>query len=96
MVVGLDKESDWNGYTIQAESQAIFERLVNDPRLKLPDEVKSLASTVKFVGEEQHPFFPVPYRCAEAQASLLGYVGLLANAISKDRYGLEQTVEVDV
>lgn len=90
------KQDEWDGYTIQAESQAIFERLVHDPRLNLPDEVKGLASTIKFVGEEQHPFFPVPYRCAEAQAGLLGYVGLLANAISRDRYQVEQSVEVDV
>ena len=90
------KQDEWDGYTLQAESRAIFEQLVNDPRLNLPEEIKGLTSTVKFGGEEQHPFFPVPYRCAEAQAGLLGYVGLLANAISRDRYQEEQAVEVDV
>jgi len=86
----------WDGYTIQAESQAIFDRTVADVRLDLPTEIKSLASTVKFDGEEQHPFFPVPYKCAEAQAGLLGYVALLSNAISKQRYALDQEVSIDV
>jgi hypothetical protein len=96
MILQRDETKEWSGYTLQAESQAIYEQLVGDTRINLPEEIKSLASTVTFVGEEQHPFFPVPYKCAEAQASLLGYVGLLANAISRERYQLEQSVEVDV
>jgi crotonobetainyl-CoA:carnitine CoA-transferase CaiB-like acyl-CoA transferase len=96
MTVQQGDTEGWGDYTIQAGSQAIFEQLVNDPRLNLPEEIKGLASTIEFVGEEKRPFFPVPYKCAEAQAGLLGYIGLLANAISRDRYQVEQRVEVDV
>ena len=83
-------------YTLQAEAETIFQQIVHDSRLDVPGSVKDLASSVKFVGDETKPFYPVPYKCAEAQASLLGYVGLFANAISKDRYGIEQDVEIDV
>ena len=84
-----------NQYTLQSESLRIFELIVNNPSLRVPGEVKKLSNTVQFVGDETEPFFPVPHKVAEAQAGLLGYVGLLANTISKERYGIEQTVLVD-
>lgn len=83
-------------YTLQKESQRIFESLVNDKGINLPDEIKALAHTVKFTGDETQPFFPVPYKVAETQAGIIGIVGLLANAIGKARFGAEQEVEVDV
>lgn len=83
-------------YTLQKESQRIFESLVNDKGIGLPDEIKALAHTVKFTGDEVQPFFPVPYKVAETQAGIIGIVGLLANAIGKARFGVEQDVEVDV
>lgn len=83
-------------YTIQGEAKRIFELILHDPRLNAPSEVKALESTVSFVGEETQPFYPVPFKAAEAQAGLCGYLGLLANAISKQRYGTEQEVVVDV
>ncbi|KIW90066.1 uncharacterized protein Z519_09497 [Cladophialophora bantiana CBS 173.52] len=83
-------------YTLQAEAQRIYETIVNDPRLNVPEDVKALADRIHFVGEETQPFYPVPYKCAESQAGLLGHVGLLALAIAKDRYVIDQSCEIDV
>jgi hypothetical protein len=83
-------------YSLQEEAQRIFDSILNDARLHVPEDVKQLASSVKFIGQETRPFYPVPYKCAEAQAGLLGYVGLLANTISKTRYGIDQDVSIDV
>lgn len=83
-------------YTLQSEAQKIYDSIWKDPRLNLPKEVQELADRVHFVGDETQPFFPVPVKCAESQAGLLGYIGLLALAIAKDRYKFDQHVEVDV
>jgi hypothetical protein len=83
-------------YTIQSESQRIYELIVDDARLNLPDEVKALKDRIQFVGDETQPFFPVPFKAAESQAGLLGYVGLLALAIAQERYGIEQECQIDV
>ncbi|KAH8816703.1 CoA-transferase family III domain-containing protein [Xylogone sp. PMI_703] len=88
--------SSGSTYTLQAEAKRIFDRLVNDPKLDLPEESSKLAYTVQFDGDETQPFYPVPYKCAEAQAAVLGYVGLLASTISKIRYGEEEEVKIDV
>lgn len=83
-------------YTLQSEAKRIYHTIVNDSRLEVPDEIRDLVDNVQFVGEETQPFYPVPYKCAESQAGLLGFVGLLAIALAKDRYGEEQTIEIDV
>lgn len=83
-------------YTLQSEAQKIYNSIRKDPRLNLPKEIRELADRVHFVGDETQPFFPVPVKCAESQAGLLGYIGLLALAIAKDRYKFDQHVEVDV
>jgi hypothetical protein len=83
-------------YTIQGEAQRIYKTIVNDSRLNVPEEVKALGDRVNFVGEETQPFYPVPYKYAEAQAGLLGHVALLALAIAKDRYSTDQSCEIDV
>lgn len=94
MAANLAKEE--TGYTLQKEARRIFDSIVSDPRLQAPDEVKAFASKVKFVGDETQPFYHSPWKCAEAQAALLGYVGIFALAISKQRYGLDETAEIDV
>jgi hypothetical protein len=83
-------------YKLQEESRRIFQSIISDERLKVPEEVAALAASVKFTGDESQPFYPVPFKCAEAQAALLGYAGVLAAAISKQRYNVDQTVEIDV
>jgi hypothetical protein len=83
-------------YTIQSEARRIFNAILTDPRLNVPEDVQKLTDKIDFVGKETEPFFPVPYKCAEAHAGLLGYIGVLGLAISKDRYGIEQHVEIDV
>ncbi|KAH7082313.1 CoA-transferase family III domain-containing protein [Paraphoma chrysanthemicola] len=83
-------------YSVQKEAQRIYDCIINDHRLKVPREVLGLADRVHFVGIETEPFFPAPYKCAETQAGLLGYIGLLTLAISKDRYGIAPHAEVDV
>ncbi|KAM0420308.1 hypothetical protein ACHAPT_011969 [Fusarium lateritium] len=84
------------GYTLQGEADRIFHLILNDPRLQAPDEVTAFASQVNFTGDETQPFYHSPWRCAEAQAGLLGYVGVFALAIAKERYGVDETVEIDV
>ncbi|OAL35053.1 hypothetical protein AYO20_05768 [Fonsecaea nubica] len=83
-------------YTLQSEAQRIYEVIVADPRLNLPEEVKRWKDHVQFTGDETDPFFPVPFKAAESQAGLLGYIGLLALAIAQDRYGIEQECHIDV
>ncbi|KEF51213.1 uncharacterized protein A1O9_12716 [Exophiala aquamarina CBS 119918] len=90
---GVSHEQD---YTLQAEAARIFHLILNHPRLDAPAEVKKHAPKVKFVGDETQPFYPTPYKAAESQAALNGYMGLLASAISKKRYGTDQEVVVDV
>lgn len=91
--VQIDSDHD---YTLQGEARRIFEGMVHDPRLHLPEEGKKLASTVNFIGEKTKPFFPVPYKCAETSAALIAYIGVLASTRSRDRYGLDQDIQVDV
>ncbi|KIW88098.1 uncharacterized protein Z519_11208 [Cladophialophora bantiana CBS 173.52] len=83
-------------YTLQSEAQKIFDKIVSDPRLNSPDGVKEFASKMKFIGDETQPFYPTPWKCAESQAALLVYIGIFAAATSKERYGLDQDIEVDV
>ena len=83
-------------YTLQSGAQDIYQTIVNDKRLNIPEEVKALADRISFTGEETQPFYPVPHKCAESQAGVLGLVGLFALAIAKDRYGTDQKCEIDV
>lgn len=83
-------------YTLQSEARRIYHEIVNDPCLYTPTEIRDLIDNVRFVGEETQPFYPVPYKCAESQAGLLGYIGLLALAIARDRYKEEQCIDIDV
>lgn len=92
----MPEPSSQEEYTLQNESRRILNLIVQDKRLNLPDEVKDRAHAIKFVGDETQPFFPVPIKCTEAHAGLVGAIGLLANAITKARYGIEQEVQVDV
>ncbi|OQV07484.1 hypothetical protein CLAIMM_11911 [Cladophialophora immunda] len=83
-------------YTLQNEAQRIFHKIISDPRLLIPDEIKAQAGMVKFVGEETQPYYPTPWKAAETQAALLGSIGLFATAISKERYGLDEIATIDL
>jgi hypothetical protein len=96
IMIAKDDLHAQNAYTLQAESQRIYKTILNDSRLNVPPEVKALGDRVRFTGDEDDPFYPVPYKAAESQAGLLGLVGVFALAIAKDRYGVEQKVEIDV
>lgn len=95
-MIAKDNVESEKGYTLQGEAKRIYQGIVDDPRLKCPEEVKALADQIQFIGDETQPFFPVPHKCAEAQAGLLGYCALLALAIGKDRYGVDQQCQIDV
>lgn len=96
MIAKASNNSEEGGYTLQKEANRIFHLILKDPRLQAPDEVRALASQVKFIGDETQPFYHAPWKCAESQAGLLGYVGAFALAIAKERYGVQDTVEIDV
>jgi hypothetical protein len=83
-------------FTLQEQAHSIFETLINDPKLSVPEAVKVQSHEVRFVGEETQPFYPSPYKSAESQAAVLGLVGAFALAIAKDRYGIEEECNIDV
>jgi hypothetical protein len=89
------KQSD-GGYTMQAEAARILDALVSNPKLNVPEKVKEQRSRLEFDGEETQPFYPTPYKAAESQAAVLGLVGLFAAAISKERYDIDQEIEIDL
>ncbi|KIW37714.1 uncharacterized protein PV06_10345 [Exophiala oligosperma] len=95
-MIAKDSLNAEKAYTLQGESKKIFETILNDSRLNVPSDVKALGDRIKFTGDERDPFYPVPYKAAESQAGLLGLVGVFALAIAKDRYGIDQDVEIDV
>ena len=83
-------------FSLQTEASSIFESILRDPRIDVPEEVQALSDNVRFVGEETQPFYPTPYKAAESQAGILGLVALFALAIAKDRYGIVQECHIDV
>lgn len=89
------KQSE-GGYTMQAEAARILDALVSNPKLSVPEKVKEQRSRLEFDGEETQPFYPTPYKAAESQAAVLGLVGLFAAAISKERYGVDQEIKINV
>lgn len=78
-------------YSIEVESEKILERLVEDPGLQIPKEVKKYASEVKFHSEAglTKPYMPTSLKFTESSASLWGLITAFANAIIVDRYGAE-------
>jgi hypothetical protein len=90
-----EKQSD-GGYTMQVEAARILDTFVNNPKLNIPNKVKEHRSRLEFDGEETQPFYPTPYKAAECQAAVLGLVGLFAAAISKERYGFDQEVKINL
>ena len=96
MIAKGNMNGDSANYSLQSEAHRIFKLTLEDSRLNVPSEVKALRDHIQFVGEETEPFYPVPYKAAESQAGLLGLTGLFALAIAKNRYGIEQRINIDV
>ncbi|EFW99724.1 caib baif family enzyme [Grosmannia clavigera kw1407] len=81
-------------YTIQSESRQLLERLLNDPKLSVPNEVKEAAERVEFSGYA-NPWLPVPVKFSESISAISAFVGASAAAVAKDRYGIEQDIRVN-
>lgn len=82
------------GYNVQVESQQILAHTIVDSRLNLSPEVKEACGRVTFHGDS-NPFIPTPCKITESCSALSGLVGALASVAAKERYGIDQKVEID-
>ncbi|ODQ78902.1 hypothetical protein BABINDRAFT_162566 [Babjeviella inositovora NRRL Y-12698] len=83
-------------YTITAEATRIFNSLVNDPRLDVPEIVKCAARHVTIQARHEVPFLPTPLKMTESSTALWAYLSAWSLAIMNARYGLdEETAVVD-
>jgi hypothetical protein len=83
-------------YSIQAEAARVLEEhLLNNKALDIPASFREAAKKVKFVGDS-NPFIPTPLKITESSCALNALVGVIASAVSKDRYGIDhQEITVD-
>ncbi|ODQ78899.1 hypothetical protein BABINDRAFT_162564 [Babjeviella inositovora NRRL Y-12698] len=83
-------------YTITAEATRIFNSLVNDPRLDVPETVKCAARHVTIQARHEVPFLPTPLKMTESSTALWAYLSAWSLAIMSARYGLgEETAVID-
>ncbi|KAL4734350.1 CoA-transferase family III domain-containing protein [Aspergillus similis] len=86
-------------YSIQAEAVRVLEEhLLNNKTLDIPASFREAAKKVKFVGDST-PFIPTPLKITESSSALNALLGVIASAVSKDRYGVDHqeiTVDTDV
>ncbi|KAL4983185.1 CoA-transferase family III domain-containing protein [Aspergillus falconensis] len=86
-------------YSIQAEAARVLEEhLLNNKALDITASFREAAKKVKFIGDSA-PFIPTPLKITESSSALNAFVGIIASAVSKDRYGLdyqEITINTDV
>ncbi|KAH6714923.1 CAIB/BAIF family enzyme [Leptodontidium sp. MPI-SDFR-AT-0119] len=84
--------------SIGEESRRILQdHLLGVESLDLPPQVSERGNTVHFVPDGAYPFIPSLLKFSESSSSLFALVGLFANAIAEDRYGLPpQEIFVDV
>jgi hypothetical protein len=82
-------------YNVQHEARNILlERLISDNRLLLSPSVLEACQKVTFVGDS-NPFVPTPCKITESVSAISGLVGALASVVAKERYGIEQDVEIN-
>lgn len=93
-------ESD---YSVLDNSQAIFQRLVNDKSLPIPQAARDLAKNVQFVlpprsedAADSDVVLPCPLKQCETVSALKAVEASIANAIGKLRFQIEQKVEIDL
>ncbi|KAL4994882.1 CoA-transferase family III domain-containing protein [Aspergillus recurvatus] len=86
-------------YSIQAEAARVLEEhLLNNKALDIPDSFKEAAKKVKFIGDSA-PFIPTPLKITESSSALNAFVGIIASAVSRNRYGHDYqgiTINTDV
>lgn len=90
--------SDSLDYDTIKSAQTIFEGLVKDLKLPLPVDARELSANVKFtLPPTDYPIIvPCPLKQCETIAALKALEGTVANAVGKLRFGIEQTVEIDL
>ncbi|KAH7199172.1 CoA-transferase family III domain-containing protein [Fusarium oxysporum] len=83
--------------SLQQESARVFhEVLLNDARLALPAKVQELAERTTFDALAiPAPYIPVPLKVTESSAALWALAATYANAIVRERYGIEQSASVN-
>lgn len=75
-----------SSYSVPAVAREIFDQLLADPRLAIPDDVKAAAADVSFEGSDL-PFLCVPFKFAEGIAAVKGLEAAFAIAIGQERFG---------
>ncbi|KAI3573263.1 CoA-transferase family III domain-containing protein [Fusarium oxysporum f. sp. albedinis] len=83
--------------TLQQESARVFhEVLLKDARLALPSKVHELAERTIFDALTiPTPYIPVSLKVTESSAALWALAATYANAIVRERYGIEQSASVN-
>ncbi|KAL4919194.1 CoA-transferase family III domain-containing protein [Aspergillus aurantiobrunneus] len=86
-------------YSVQSEpARILHDQLLSTGDIPFPDSFKEAAEKVTFTGDSQ-PFIPTPPKISDSSAALNALLGVIASAISKDRYGIDHqdiTVNTDV
>ena len=84
-------------YDTVAQSREIFARLLQDPKLDIPSEIKSLAGQVDVHGVGGYPTIPSPWRETEAITAVKAVEAATVLALAKLRYPSSppQTAQVD-
>ena len=83
-------------YSTLSESKTAFKNLLADEKLPLSPEIRVLASRIKIHGEEDWPVIPTLWRETEAITALKSLEAVIAIALGKIRYDLDQTAEIDM
>lgn len=82
-------------FSVLNSTQEALQTLVTDPSLPIPPEVRALLSKTTFTNQSD-PILPCPFRQLEAAAALKAVEAAVANAIGKVRFGLDQSVTIDL
>ncbi len=84
-------------YTIQKGAEDIFRRiLLENDCLDLPKDVKAAAAKTTFTKDAiPDPYFPTSLKFTESSTALWALLATYGNAITKKRYGLDQTVSIN-
>ncbi|KAH6989823.1 CoA-transferase family III domain-containing protein [Ilyonectria sp. MPI-CAGE-AT-0026] len=80
----------------EGAAQVFHEALLGDKRLELPAKVLELAEKTTFDPSTiSEPYLPIPLKFTESSAGLWALASTYANAIVRERFGIEQSVSVN-